>query len=335
MSNEPTSNQSATEPSSIDLDVVLREIEADARERRRSGVYPPGFEEELAELFARFSPPAASGDLGALIDDAEEHGLIEPFIPIESQKPAGRYIKQGFAKALGWYHTWLTQEISQFAGASVRALRVTADRLAAIERRLGHADRHAALLAEVDFVSPSEAEVTIVLEHLAHIEGRTMVARGGDGRLVAALLARGGDAYGIEPDAALRDRAEDLGVDLLPDDTDRHLAAVRSGTLGAVVLIGPDVDATSVGTRLDLIDRALRALDADGLLAIATTRAEAYRRRQPIGSDLGAAPPFGGATWRTLLQRSGAASVDVFDVADEMLLVVARRDNSAGSVRAS
>jgi hypothetical protein len=334
-SNEPTSNRSASEPSSIDLDVVLREIEADARERRRSGVYPPGFEEELAELFDRFSPPAASGDLGALIDDAEEHGLIEPFIPIESQKPAGRFVKQGFAKALGWYHTWLTQEISQFAGASVRALRVTADRLAAIERRLGHADRHAALLAEVDFVSPSDGEVSIVLDHLGHLDGRTLVARGGDGRLVVGLLDRGCDAYGVEPDSALRARAEDRGIDLLPDDTDRHLAAVRSGTLAAVILIGPDVDATSVGSRLDLIDRAQRALDADGVLAIVTTRSQTYHRRQPIGSELGAAPPFGGATWRALLQRSGAASVHEFDVAGEMLLVVARRDNSTGSVGAS
>jgi hypothetical protein len=334
-SNQPAIDRLAIDSNPIDLEVVRREIEADARERRRSGVYPPGFEEELAELFARFSPAAASGDLGALIDDAEEHGLIEPFIPIESQKPAGRFVKQGFAKALGWYHTWLTQEISQFAGASVRALRVTADKLAAIERRLGHADRHAALLAEVAFDGPSDHEVSIVLEHLARVRGRTLVARGGDGRLVAALVARGCDVYGIEPDAGLRDRAENLGVDLLPDDTDRHLSGVRSGTLGAVVLIGPDVDATSVGSRLELIERALRALGVGGLLVIVATRPDAYQRRQPIGSDLGAARPFGGSTWRTLLQRAGAPSIEEFAVAEEMLLIVARRDEPASSVRTS
>ncbi len=325
------------ETSPIDLEVVLREIEADARERRRSGVYPPGFEEELADLFARFSPPAASGDLGALIDDAEEHGLIEPFIPVESQKPAGRYVKQGFAKALGWYHTWLTQEISQFAGASVRAMRVTADRLAAIERRLGHADRHAALLAEIPFESPTADEVAAIVgavQRRGGAAGRVLVARGGAGSVVAALTAGGFDAYGIEPDAQARDRAEALGVDLLPDDTERHLSAVRPATLGVVILMGPDVDATSVGARVARLDQVRRALHEEGTLVVATTLADEFARRQPVVADFAAAGPFGGATWRVLLERWGATSVDL-EVSGEMLLIVARRGEPPPPAHAS
>lgn len=303
----------------VDLDTVIREIEADARARRRSGVYPPAFERELDELFARFAPPAASGDLDALIDSAEEHGLIEPFIPVESQKPAGRVVKQGFAKALGWYHTWLTQEISQFAGAAVRALRVAADRLAAIERRLGNADEHAALLAVLPFVPPEPRVRARVVDRLRAQPGRVLVARAGDGQVVVDLRAAGLDAYGVEPDADAREVADELGVDLLPDDVASHLEAVSVAGLGAVVLAGPDVDAAPVGARIALLRTALGRLADGGVLVVVGTQAAALRQGQPIVADLAAAPPFTAPTWSAILTRLGASAVDVEVLGDAVV----------------
>jgi hypothetical protein len=293
------------ESGEIDLDAVVREIEADARERRRSGAYPPAFERELDELFARFAPPAASGDLSALIDAAEEHGLIEPFIPVESQKPAGRYVKLGFAKALGWYHTWLTQEISQFAGASVRALRVVTDRLASIERRLGHADEHEALLARVRFEAPDDAVNSVLVDTLRTTRGRVLVARGGDGRLVRDLVAAGIDAYGVEPDAAARDRADEIGVDLIADDTASHLPTVRGGALSGVVLCGPDIDATPVGTRIALIHAVSTCLANEGTFVIVASAPATFADRQRELADLAAAGPFHVETWTLVLAELG------------------------------
>jgi hypothetical protein len=292
-------------------------------------VYPPAFEREIEELFARFAPPAASGDLGALIDSAEEHGLIEPFIPVESQKPAGRFVKQGFAKALGWYHTWLTQEISQFAGASVRALRVAADRLAAIEQRLGQADEHRELLASIPFASPDGAVGTAVVATLRGCAGRVLVARGGDGALVRELVTAGLDAYGVEPDAALRDLADELGVDLLPDDTVSHLDSVRTGGLRAAVLCGPEIDAMPVGARVALARAALARIEPGGSLVIIGSQPAGFAERQPVVADLAAAKPFGANTWRVVLERLGASSVGCETIGDG-LVVVATADRKGG-----
>ncbi len=309
----------------LDLAAVVAEIEAEARARRRSGRYPPAFERELGELFARFAPPEASGDLGALIDAAEEHGLIEPFIPVESQKPAGRIVKQGFARALGWYHTWLTQEISQFAGSSVRALRVVADRLAAIERRLGDADARDLELAGLAPVAPAPAIIELVRRRLAGVTGRVVVARAGRGQLVVALRADGVDVYGTEPDAATRDAADDeFGISLLPDEPYAHLGSVGRGALAAAVLLGSDVDAAPAGSRIALLRRAITRIRDEGVLLVVATERDAYPEREPIAADLAAAPPFGAPTWEHLLVAAGLDDITV-EAGERQLLITARR----------
>jgi hypothetical protein len=289
----------------LDLDSLVREIERDARERRRSGAYPPGFDAELDELFARFAPPAASGDLRALVDEAEEHGLIEPFIPVESQKPAGRYVKRGFAKALGWYHTWLTQEISQFAGAAVRALRVVADRLAAIERRLGDAAELERVLLRLPCAPPPPEAVAAVAAALAGCRGRVFVGRAASGELVHGLTGARIDAYGVEPNPELRERAEALDLDLLPDDVASHLDTVARGALAAIVLAGPDVDAMPAGRRLALLAHARSRLQPAAPLVVVATAPDRYREREPVAADLAAAGPFAAATWVHVLRDAG------------------------------
>jgi hypothetical protein len=317
----------------IDLDAVVREIEAEARALRRSGAFPAEFERELAALFTRFAPPAASGDLRALIDAAEEHGLIEPFIPVDSQKPAGRFVKQGFAKALGWYHTWLTQEISQFAGSTIRALRVTADRLESLERRLGDAEEQATTIAALPWASDRAAAAasvaTVVAGRAPTLKGRVLVARAGQGELVAALSAQGADAYGIEPDAANRDAAEARAVDLLADDGAAHLEAVRRDALGAVVLQGPDLDAAAAGSRLRLARLAYERVGDGGAIVVVATEPQWWRVNEPVTADLAFAPPWTAPTWEFVLGRLGASdvSIDAIDGAVIVCAVVRHRDD--------
>lgn len=315
---EPGEPQPVEPDPVIDLDAVIREVEADARALRRSGAYPPDFERELADLFARFAPPAASGDLRALIDAAEEHGLIEPFIPVESQKPAGRFVKQGFAKALGWYHTWLTQEISQFAGASIRALRVSADRLEALQGRLGDVDEQAGAVAGLRWlperaVSAASIAAALAVDSTA-LAGRVLVARAAQGELVAALCEVGVDAYGIEIDAADRDRAEAKAIDLLADDAAPHLRSVSPRALGGVVLRGPDIDAAAVGSRLLLVRLAVSRIADGGSIVIVATEPRWWREHDPVAADLAFAPPWSAATCEFVLDSLGAVDVRVTEV---------------------
>ncbi len=305
----------------IDLAAVVREIEQDARERRRSGEYSIALERELEELFTRFAPPTVSGDLRALIDNAEEHGLIEPFIPVESEKPAGRYVKQGFAKALGWYHTWLTQEISQFAGAAVRALRVGADRIEAVEQRLGDLHTHRRLTETLIVAEPDDVTCHEIAQQLAAVRSRVLVARADSGSIVAALRAVGVDAYGIEPSRARRDEADAAGVDLLADDLGSHLDTVAPGALGAVVLRGTDMDADSIGARIGFVQRALTALAPSGRLVVVGTRPD---RASATLRELALAPPLSLASWSTVLAHAGAVVEESFERSDHVV-VIARR----------
>ena len=305
----------------IDLIAVVREIEQDARERRRSGEYSVALERELDELFTRFAPPTVSGDLRALIDNAEEHGLIEPFIPVDSQKPAGRYVKQGFAKALGWYHTWLTQEISQFAGATVRALRVGADRIEAVERRLGDLEAHRLLTEALIVAEPDDALCDEIGQRLTTVGSRVLVARAESGRLVAALRAAGVDAYGIEPSRARRDEADAIGVDLLADDLRSHLDTLAPDALGGVVLRGADVDADSIGARVFFVQRALIAVAPTGRLVVVGTRPD---RAAATFRELALAPQLSIASWSALLTHAGAVVEESFERSDH-IVVIARR----------
>src|SRR3954451_1091505 len=110
----------------LDFERLRHEIDAEVRARRASGEYPPGFERELDAVFARYAPPAASDDIETGTDEAEEAAGIGLAIPTASEKRGGVIVKRVLAKIFGWYHAFLVQQIVNFAGWVVNALRVPA-----------------------------------------------------------------------------------------------------------------------------------------------------------------------------------------------------------------
>ena len=48
-------------PPTPDVDALVAELRARVEERRRAGVYPPGFEEELDEIYATVLARGAGG----------------------------------------------------------------------------------------------------------------------------------------------------------------------------------------------------------------------------------------------------------------------------------
>ena len=306
-----------------ELDQVRREIEQEVRARRAAGAYPPGFERELDELFARFAPPAASGDFDAVLDQAEEAASISPVIPTDSQKPAGAYVKKGLGKAIGWYHAWMVQQVVGFAGSTVRAVRILGRRVRAVEGQLGDARYALDSLADVAPRPLDDAAIGAVVQTLTGVRGRVLVAESGDGALLRALVAAGIDAYACEPRAGLVADQRDEGLEVRAEDARFHLAAVGAGELAAVVLAGC-VERLASGALVAIGELAASRVGDDGVVVVVSLAPEAFVAADPVAADLAPGRPLHAATWVHLLQRQGL-SAEVIDGGRTDAVIVARR----------
>jgi hypothetical protein len=297
--------------SRIDLQRVRRDIEAEVRARRAAGEYPPEFVRELDELFARFSPPEVSDDFDAALERAEEAVAIDPVVPTASNRRALGVVKRFLAKLLGWYHAFVAQQVTALGAALTHALRLLGNRVGEVERTTGGTGRARAEAARVVPARPDDEWQPAVLEALAGLGGRVAVCEAGDGALLAAIVAAGADAYGVEPRLHVADAAIARGLEVRLDDVAGHLRAVGEGELAAVVLRGC-VERLPAGELLELADLALARLRPRGRLVVASLSPAGWgRRRAEIEADLSPGRPLHAATWEAILRTRGAADVVV------------------------
>lgn len=309
----------------IDLQQVRREIDAEVRARRAAGEYPPGFERELDALFDRFAPAEASEDFDVALARAEEKVAVEPVIPTESQNPALLVVKKVVSKLIGWYHVWLVQQITGLGATITHTLRLLGRRVEVVERATGDTAR---LQAEAARIAPRRDDAAwsaTVVEALHGARGRVLVAECGEGDLLAAVVAAGCDAYGVEPRSVLADEATARGLEVHADDVLGHLGVLRDGDLGAVVLRGCSERLTA-GERLEAVDLATGRVRSGGRIVVCSVDPRAWGRDgTEIEADLTPDRPFHAATWQSIL---GARDCDI-DVrrpaGDDSFVVVATR----------
>jgi len=297
-----------TEPA-IDLQRIRREIEAEVRARRASGEYPPGFTRELDDLFARFSPPEASDNFDAAVERAEEAVAIELVIPTASNKPGVGLFKRVVAKLISWYHMFLAQQIGALGGAITHALHLLGNRVDEVERLSGHAERARAEGSRFAAARDDTVWTDAVVGALAGSGGRVAVCEAGDGELVAALVAAGVDAYGVEPRFEIADAAIARGLEIRVDDARGHLRSCAPGDLAGIVLRGC-VERLAVGELFDLVDIASGRLAEGGHLVVASVSPSAWGRgRTEVEADLAAGRPLHAATWVSILTARGFEQV--------------------------
>src|ERR1039458_7770231 len=107
---------------------------------------------------------------------------------------------------------WVTAQISRFAAATSRTLRVLDDRLSVLQTEFDTQRVPAAPVIETEWAhGPGAWWVDRVLERLAGQGGRVVHAAAGDGWLVRRLTDGGLDAYGVEPRTGPVDRGERWG----------------------------------------------------------------------------------------------------------------------------
>lgn len=319
--SEPVPAQPDADVSEVDEDLidhrrVMAEIQSEARRLRREGVVSPAFERELDVVFGRLAPPAASEDFDAALTAAEELAYVDAHVPVLSAKPGGSVMKRVVRKAVFFYGKHMTDQVTAFATTAARSIRLLARRVDAIEEAVPATSRR----ARQELAGPPAADGSRWAEaigaELPHDRGRVLVGECGAGGLLAALVARGFDAYGVEPRGAVADQAAAEHLEVREDDVLDHLRLVPEGGLGGVVLVGC-VDRVGLGQQLALLDAAAHGLVSGGSVAIVTEgRSVGTTPEDIVAADLAAGRPLHPPTWQHLMQTNGFDDVQIVRAAD-------------------
>ena len=294
----------------IDHAQLLAEIEDEVRRKRESGELPAGLERELDLVFARFAPVhALEGDFAQVLTRAEEATFIDVLAPFESSLPVVPYVKRVIRKLILWVVRYVAQQVSGFAQAITRAVRLLGERVDALEDALPAAVAEPAdgrtAIPDLDHWS---AALTRLLDPGV---GRVLHAEAGDGALVERLLAAGFDAYGTEPSSRASLVASAKGLEIRTDGAREHLEVLPDRSLGGVVLSGC-VDRLPVAAQLSLAGLAFAKVAPGGMVAVVATDPVAWAAdRSAVEHDLAPGRPLRAETWRHVLAEQGFLAVEL------------------------
>jgi hypothetical protein len=321
VSEVPSPPRDSTAP--LDLDRVRREIDEEVRARRAAGDFPADMERELDLVFASVSPAATAGnDLRGLLQAADRAAFIDPHPPTGSRIPAVGVVKKTERKLLGWYFNHLAQQVTIFAGTSVRALQLLTERLERVEQALPRVR-----VSGIGQTPQDDVEVDLagrVAAAFAGVADRVLVA-GDDRGLLGPLAAAGIDAYCIAAGAV----GPSAGAGAISPAERRvgdpldHLARLAPAALGGVVLLGLDPLATA--TKLAFVEAAAAALADGGRLAVVAARPEGWGDANPIEADLAPGRPLRPQTWSAVLAANAFADVTVREGPDSVLVTATLR----------
>jgi hypothetical protein len=281
-------------------------VDAELRRLRRSGAFPPGFEQGLEEAFARVTPRGAGErDVTAALEQVEESVSIDVDVPVSSRKPGFEAVKRAIRAGVSWYFNYLVIQLREFAAATLRVLHILDARVAELEMEAEA--RRAPPLAErppVGMADPGSWGLLVSAE-LAGSAGVVLHADCGPGDLVRQLVEAGVDCYGTDP------RAEALGgLDVRREEAASHLRSLSEGSLGGLVLSGC-VDRASLGQKHELAHLAATRLAPGAKVVLIGTGPEAWQRAHAAGeaavveADLSPGRPLHPETWAYLFRRAG------------------------------
>jgi hypothetical protein len=312
----------APEPT-IDLARIQAEINDEVKRRRAAGDFPPGLERELDAMFARYAPAGAAGDFDEVLVQAETQSFIHVDVPTDSNLPGAEYVKRGLRRAMAWYLRFIANQVTGFAGAVTRSVRLLGVRVDALERvTVLAADR---TLREINDrrAGPDLGEwADLVVGELDTVNGRVLHTECGEGSLLGPLTRAGVDAYGVEPVERLVLAASQAGLDVRADDAIVHLRALPDASLGGLVLSGA-VDALPLGDVLELADRAGVVVAPGGTTIVVSSGPPT----DPVIADLSPGRALHPETWVHLLQGRGHDKTTVHTGVGGAYAVVARRQD--------
>ncbi len=252
--------------------------------------------------------------------------FIDPVVPVESSRAGGAVVKKSIRSMNFWYLRFITHQVSQFATAVSRSLHILDQQMSELARKVDAVEVPPSVVVDAGPAHRADAWwVPTVLGELEGCRRRVLHAACGDGWLVAVLVGRDIDGYGVDPRPG-RVAGQELGdLDLREEPVLPHLQAVEPGALGAVILSGL-MEGSGHTERRRLLESATTALAAGGVLVIHSLTAASWEAADaPPEADIVQARPYRPATWLHLLGELGlvASVASGPDGAD--YLVVGRR----------
>ncbi len=302
---------------------VMAEIDAEVARRRASGDLPPGLERELDELFLEFSPVGMQGkarlrETLALVDGA---AYVDTAVPVLSNKAVGVYIKRTIRKTTSWYMNFVVHQIVRFAWSVSRMLHVMVDHLEDLEETVDSLQPPVLPTSAVPIVNAGDQWwTTTAVDAVRGVTGRVLHGECGNGALVAALVAAGVDAYGVDPSELAVEPGIERGLDVRAESILDHLEVVSKEALGAIILSG-SVQWLYPHDRDRLVQLAASRLAAGGKLVLQSATPEAWQRTgSSLVTDLAPGRPLHATTWSHLFAAHGVQTVTVHTGGDDRRL---------------
>jgi SAM-dependent methyltransferase len=329
---------------------VVAEIEAQVRQMRANGQVPPELEGDLDKCFEEVAEASLFG-AASLRDGDFGPDASHPTSGLADRPSFAQLRRQATAAArrqLGPSLRRLERRASLAAArlgevASIR-VHVTVDHL----ERLATSSQRASRVLAAARPGGSAASVAGALHPLVEgpllawvIERLSAAPKGtrdparvvlhaecGDGRVVAALAARGFNVRGVDPHAPVR---SDGDTRIVAAGALEFLGATQGGTLDGLVLTGV-VDCLRPGEGRVLAQLAARCLAPGGVVVLVSARPEAVVALDPVAADLAHRRPLHPVTWCHLLARYGLSVLEVFEPEasePDVFAVSAQRPTSA------
>ncbi len=306
---EPADHGAPADAEVPDARVLMAEIEAEVRAKRRSGEIPESLERELEGAFAAVAPPGATGaGFDTVVDQAARHAIVDYDVPIVGSRPL-RMVKRAVKTLTAWYMIFVGRQLVAFAGTTLRALRILGGRVDRLEQRSPATDPRVSTTRAPAAADDVRAWAELCIEQLRDATARVVHAECGNGALLDALVVAGIDAYGVDPRLDAAQVSDARRVEARTEDALEHLQSVPAAGLGGVVLSGC-VDRAVLGDKIELVEAAVRATAQRGtVIVIGRDPRAGPAEGEEVAFDLAPGRPMHAATWVHLLVRAGCTDV--------------------------
>jgi len=330
-SNQPASNQpgpnqlGSNQPGPDDAELAQPEpsrsaptqselasrLEQELARLRRSGAVPPSLEAALAHELEALRPRVTLGtSVEHQLFAVEASGYIESAPPIASRRPGGAILKRIVRQGVGWYVTFLAQQLNNFHFQLLQLLALEDERLLALEQRLEAVAPGRYLLPRgVGFTGRAEVEREAI-DQLAEAvaRGPVLVTEAGADGVLAALAERAPEhAFGVVADPERADGLARSGLDVRVSTTAAQLASIADGALAGLVLRGVELELSGSFTKERLLAEALRTVGADGVVLMVHHEPEHLAVEPQLAALAGVfGKPVATGGWAALASAHGA-----------------------------
>lgn len=288
-----------------DVDALVEELQADVEDRRRTGQYPPGLEEDLAAhlrrlLDRRLEPPRTVDLRGPLARVEEALPLRRDRIPLGSQRPSGAMLHKAVAKLMARQTQGILEQVQAFADPVELALDALTTAVEDLTREIRE-ELSAQLAAVIERQAANERAPDLAhpTRELAHQELLDCYGEAAD-RLAGCSPVLDVASGREEFVRYLTERGLDARS-AAPEEVAEVLARLDDASLGGMLLIQV-ADRMPAQHVVDVVDLASRKLASGGRVLIRT----AYPQHEPPAPPRPSHP----AWLMFLFQEAGFAAVE-------------------------